>query len=349
MASPTDTAQLRTRQVVEGTALGLLAAVAYTTANLGLRNVAEGGDLDWALFVSANKALPVTLIAWSLVAWRSFRGLPALPPRRLWVPLLLTGCVMQFGGNVMFQVALSRGGLALTVPMTFSMIIVSGALLGRAVLGEAITVRMLLAMTTMVLAVAVLSRGAETASDALVTNADWKSTVLAVVTACIAGTSYGSGGVMIRRCVTSHLSYSATIVLISSVGLFVIGPLSVMRLGLPAVTSLSGQIWLSMLGAGLANAVAFFAVNAAFKRLSVVRVNLLNASQAAMAATAGVVLFGEPNTWWLRLGTLLTIVGLVLTARRERKSSAPDLSPEADAPVKSKPAPVLTGVQKNVD
>lgn len=343
-ASGDDELRLRTRQAIDGAALGILAAVAYTAANLGLRHVARGGDLDWALFVSANKAVPVTLIAWGLVAWRSARGLPGLPPRHLWIPLVLTGVVMQFGGNLMFQFALSRGGLALTVPLTFSTILISGAVLGRIVLGEAITPRILLAMGTMMAAVAVLSQGADTASRTLVVDADWRSTVLAVITACLSGIGYGSGGVMIRRCVTSNLSYSATIVFISSVGLFVMGPLAVARLGLPAIGAVSLNTWLSMLAAGMFNAIAFFAVNAAFKRLSVVRVNLVNASQAAMAAIAGVVLFGEPNTWWLRAGTLLTVTGLVLSARRERVQPTPATT-VAGQPAAASPTPALTGVQ----
>jgi len=326
---------------VVGTVLGILSAVAYTTANLGLRSVAQGGDLDWAIFVSANKAAPVALIAWGLVIYRTARGLPGLPPRELLLPLLATGMVMQFGGNVMFQFALSRGGLALTVPLTFSTIIISGAVLSRMVLAEPITPRMLMAMATMMLAVALLSQGAGTASQALVVDADWQSTVLAVVTGVLSGIGYGSCGVMIRRCMTRDLSYSATIVLISSVGLFGLGPYALMRLGWPAVSQISSEVWLRMLGAGLANAVAFFSINAAYKRLSVVRVNLLNASQAAMAAIAGVVLFAEPNTWWLRAGTAMTILGLILSARRDRVKSIPMTSGEEVTMSASTPVPAL--------
>lgn len=313
------------RPEVVGTALGLLSAIAYTTANLGLRSVARGGDMDWAIFVSANKAMPVSLIAWGLVIWRTWRGLPGLPPRRLIIPLLLTGLVMQFGGNVMFQFALSRGGLALTVPLTFSTIIISGAALGRIVLSEPITTRMVLAMATMMVAVGVLSQGADAASGAMIVTPSWQNTMLAVVTACLAGCGYGCCGVMVRRCVTGNLSYSATIVLISSVGLFVLGPLAVARLGVSTIIALPAETWQRMLGAGLANAVAFFAINAAYKRLSVVRVNMLNASQAAMAALAGVLIFAEPNTWWLQLGTALTIAGLFLSTRRERTVSTSEI------------------------
>ena len=50
-------------------------------------------------------------------------------------------------------------------------------------------------------------------------------------------------------------------------------------------------------------------------RLSVVRVNLINASQAAMCAAGGVLFFDEALTVWLVLGTLLTMGGLMLMER----------------------------------
>ncbi len=68
--------------VVLGVVYGLVAAVTYTLANLALRKVATTGDLDWAVWVSANKALPVTIVAWLIVVWRLWQGLPALPPHR---------------------------------------------------------------------------------------------------------------------------------------------------------------------------------------------------------------------------------------------------------------------------
>ena len=315
------------RPDVVGTCLGVLSALAYTAANLGLRKVA-GGDLDWAIFVVANKTSPVAAIAWGLILWRVLRGQPGLPPRELIVPLIVTGLVMQFGGNMMFQFALSRGGLALTVPLTFSTIILSGAVLGRLLLKEPITPRLLLAMATMIGAVVVLSQGAQAASGAVVEDADWGTTALAVVAACLSGCGYGSCGVMIRRCVTQDLSYTSTIVLISSIGPLVMGPLAVAKLGMARISTVPAETWLWMLAAGIANAVAFYAVNGAYKYLSVLRVNLINCSQAAMAAALGVVLFAEPNTWALQFGTALTVLGLILSTRRKRVSEELPSSPE---------------------
>ena len=72
-----------------------------------------------------------------------------------------------------------------------------------------------------------------------------------------------------------------------------------------------------MLGAGVFNAIAFLAVTKAFQLISVVYVNSLNASQAAMAAIAGVILFSEPMSLPLAVGVALTIAGLMLIRQRE--------------------------------
>ena len=72
-----------------------------------------------------------------------------------------------------------------------------------------------------------------------------------------------------------------------------------------------------MLVAGIMNAIAFFAIGASMQHLTVTRVNLLNASQTAMAAFAGVLCFGEELTVWLLSGTALTIGGLFLMEKKK--------------------------------
>ena len=117
-----------------GTLFGVISALAYTGTNLTLRRMANTQSLDWAIWVSCWKGVPAAVVAWVLVAYRARRGLPALPPMALVLPLMATGLFMQFIGNVSFQWALSLGGLALTVPLTFATLIGSGAVLGRVVL-----------------------------------------------------------------------------------------------------------------------------------------------------------------------------------------------------------------------
>ena len=77
--------------------------MAYTGTNLTLRRVAHTQNLDWAIWVSCWKGVPAALIAWLLIAHRTWRGLPALPPRKLVLPLIATGLFMQFVGTSAFN------------------------------------------------------------------------------------------------------------------------------------------------------------------------------------------------------------------------------------------------------
>lgn len=291
---------------------GVVSALTYTGANIALRAVADRGGFDWAVWVSCVKAVPAALAAWLLVAWRAGRGLPALPPRRLVVPLVVTGLVMQFVGNVSFQWSLSLGGLALTVPLSFASLILTGAVLGRIVLGEPIGARSSAAMAVLMLAIAVLSVGAEGATEALTRDATFWTIAVAVLSATAAGVAYGACGVVIRRTVTARVSLSAALVLLSTAGVVGLGALSLIRSGPAQLLATPADDFAIMIAAGTLNAVAFFAVSAALRHIPVTEVNLLNASQTAMCAIAGVLWFAEPPTVWLYAGVLLTMAGLVL-------------------------------------
>jgi drug/metabolite transporter (DMT)-like permease len=70
-----------------------------------------------------------------------------------------------------------------------------------------------------------------------------------------------------------------------------------------------------MLLAGLCNTLAFLALTTSLSLTSVVYVNALNATQAALAALAGVVIFQEALSPWLVQGVVLTILGLVILTR----------------------------------
>ncbi len=304
-----------------GTIFGLTAAFAYTAANIALREAATDNNVDWAIWISALKSIPATLVAWGLVIYRGSQGLPSLPPRRLFLPLILTGLVMQFGGNVMLQWSFSMGGLALSVPLCFATLLATGALLGRIFLNEAITPRMFVSMIVLTAAIVVLSLGAHQAEESVYEHMEHHTNSMATVAltifvACFSGCAYGVGGAVIRGSVREKLSISATLVLISTTGFVALTGTALYRLGLSVIWETTAWQYLVMLIAGLMNAVAFFSIGAAMKYLTVTRVNLLNASQTAMAAFAGVLCFGEELTVWLLTGTALTIGGLFLMEKK---------------------------------
>jgi drug/metabolite transporter (DMT)-like permease len=70
-----------------------------------------------------------------------------------------------------------------------------------------------------------------------------------------------------------------------------------------------------MLAAGVCNTVAFLALTKSLQLTSVVYVNALNATQAALATLAGVLVFREALSPGLTLGVGLTIAGLIVLTR----------------------------------
>jgi drug/metabolite transporter (DMT)-like permease len=75
--------------------------------------------------------------------------------------------------------------------------------------------------------------------------------------------------------------------------------------------------WAWMLAAGLLNLIAFMAITGGLALTSVVRANVLNASQVAMGALAGVWFFNESFNAWLGLGIVSTIVGVTMIGEPE--------------------------------
>ena len=310
-----------------GVVLGCVSAVSYTLTNMALRDAADRHDFGWVMWVTGVKAFPVTVAAWTIIAWRARQGLPALPPRKFVLPLIATGIVMQFVGNVLFQLSLSYGGLALTVALTFSTLIISGAVLGRVWLGEGISMRTFAAMVLMIAAVCVLGRGADDASQAVLRERSFAAVVLAVLTGCGSGLGFGLSGVVIRRVLNDRTSLSGALVFLCTTGVVLPGALGVAVLGPRAIAAIPAAMQWTLFAGGVANAVAFYAVAGALRCLSVVRVNLINSLQVALAGCAGVLFFSEPVTVWLLGGAGLTIGGLVLLGLRQQATAVENAGP----------------------
>ncbi|MCA9059815.1 MAG: DMT family transporter [Planctomycetaceae bacterium] len=332
--------------------LGLASAVGYSGANIALRGLSgRHDDLTWSIWVSAMKAVPTLLMALVLLfAHRSAQRSP-LVPRRVFLPLMAAALVMQFGGNLGFQVAIGMIGLAITVPLVFALIIVSGAVLGRLFLEDAVSLRTAASIVIMTISIALLSHAASqnaeqpeatsgkatetrTGEDApavatanstdSVTVEDDSSIVwtpqlavwLGVLVAVVSGTAYGINGAVIRGVVRNTISIEAMLLVYSTTGVVCLGGIGAFRMGVSRLTAIQADEWMMMAVAGVLNALAFYCITHALKLMNITRVNVINASQNAMCAIAAVVLFHEPQTLSLSLGIGLSIVGLIVLGRR---------------------------------
>ena len=301
--------------LVAGAEFGIAAAVLYTASNIALR---QSVSID-PFLVSAVKAAPTVIVLGPVLLWmwcsnRTIATSTKMVPR-------FTACALfaQFVGNAALQVALGVIGLAASIPITLGVMIIGGAYLGRAMLGEPVRVRTIVAMVTLVAAVVVLSLPGATerppSSDSALPI--WAGVMCAIAS----GFAYALFGVMMRQALTGGLSPQATMFISGIVGTVSLGTVALLRIDIAELTALPQEQWAVMALAGIFNFTAFVALSMALKSLSVVAVNLINASQVAMAATAGVILFAEPITWPLLIGIVLTFVGLMVLASRRRPAT----------------------------
>lgn len=335
--------------VVVGTLWGFASAVGYTAANACLR-AASHCDPIW---VSTVKAFPTAALVAPLVLYRLARGHEQLPPWPKLRILIGTAVVCQLLGNVVFQWSLGIIGMALTVPLTLGMMIVGAAVMGRLFLYEPVTPAMALSMSLLVGSVFVLSWGARESTQAadaplppgkvlpardateagraggerseaagldhsVASPSSVAMGMAGVAAACVAGLAYSLLGVVIRSVVTGSMSVAMSMVTVTATGVVALGSASLISPGLPVILETVPADLLVMLMAGLFNLVAFLSLTKSLQLIPVARVNALNASQAAMGALAGIVIFAEPSSWPLWLGLGMTVLGLLLMRRPGR-------------------------------
>jgi drug/metabolite transporter, DME family len=323
----------RRRKAVAGVLFAASSAIAYTLTNILLRGVADRSDLGWSAWLTFLKAAPSAIAAWALIFWGWRNGKRALAGWRSVGYLILSGLLMQVGGNLLFQYALSLGGLALTVSLCFAGLIIAGAAGGRLMLKEAVPLRTLVAMALLIAAVFVLQGGAEAATSVMHRDASRWAAAQAVFWACLSGACFGLGGVAIRHSMTGAGTLAGTVAPIATVGLVVPPMIAAGLLGLDGLAAIEPRVHAATLLAGTFNAIGFFAVSAAMARIPLTRVNLINSSQAALCAIAGVTWFGEPMNRWVVAGTVLTMVSFVILGTGRPSVEEPALVIDAEQPI----------------
>ena len=279
--------------VRRGLVLGLCSAVAYSAANMSLRGLSGRDEsLPWAVWVTAMKAFPTVVLASFLLMLRFRRREKFYPTRKPIPPLIIAALVMQYGGNLGFQIALVHVGLAIAVPLVFALIICAGAILGRIFLGDSVSRRTIVAMIIMLVSVVALSYAAtlnsaeETNSSAVV----WFGVLMAVVS----GLSYGINGAVIRGVARDLLPVESMLIIYSTTGAVSLSLIGYGLLGSERNSLITTEEWLMMLSAGTFNAIAFYCITNALKLVNISQVNVINASQNAMCAIAAVLIFAEP-------------------------------------------------------
>ncbi len=296
-----------------GVACGVAAAVLYTFSNIALR---ECVDLD-PFLVSAAKAVPTVILLAPVLIWMRYSQLSLLTNRRALAKFAAVALLGQFVGNAAFQIALGIIGLAKSVPITLGVLLIGGGLLGRLMLGEPLRQKTIAAIVTLIVAVVVLSI-AQDEGQSPVHGPLW----IGAACAAASGGAYAFFGTVMRHTLNNGVSAPVAMFTSGIIGTISLSIFTLTRLSVDQIALVNSGDWFMMAIGGFFNFTAFVALSLSLKSLPVVAVNLINASQVAMAGLAGVVIFAEPVTASLIMGLALTLVGLAILAYRPRSRAS---------------------------
>ncbi|MDA7979090.1 MAG: DMT family transporter [Pirellulales bacterium] len=316
-----------------GLLFGIIATAGYTLAGIILRDLADDTDPYW---VSCIKAVPTLVVAMWLIHQRKKRGQAIKVPLRLIPALLAIGVIVQIGGNAGSQWAFEIIGLAITIPMMFGTLIVGSAVIGVLMFQERLTTRRLVAVVMLIAAVSILSLaagGEATSSENVAANAQGareastsattvpavlKLTAMGVLVACLSGIAYAISHAAIRQITSPEIPLSVPLAVFSIAGIVALGAISGWRIGWDGIVNTTANQWWRLWAAGVVNAVAYFALGRTIQLLPLVQVNIITASQVALNAVAGIVIFSEPISAALIIGVSLTMMGLLIQGRWKR-------------------------------
>ncbi len=296
-----------------GAACGLAAAVGYAAANVALKASTQTD----AILVAAFKSVPTILACAPLLVWMRLKGQPLATSWRPFPFLVVAVSLGQLFGNLMFQVSLGIIGLALAVPLNLGAMIIGGAVCGKWILGEPVGRRTTLAIIVLIAAATTLSLGSNDVS--LATGTSPQMVAFGIAATLLSGAVYSLFGTAMRKSLREGLTVPLAMMISGIAGLAWLTPIAIARMGTAEILATSPSQWLMMSLAGTFNMAAFFLLSFSLRSIPVVAVNLLNATQAALAAIAGVWWFKEPLTKTLVVGSLLTITGLAIMGIPTRK------------------------------
>ena len=269
------------------------------------------------MLVVGVKELVTVLVVGPYLLSRVVRGERVLPPRRTLLILMAAAVAVQLGGNLPVQWALGVVGLAVTMPAIFGTMLAAAAVFSFVFLGERVSRRSIAAILLLIGSVSLLNMGADEAYRSL----SRPLVLLGVGAGCLAGVMFAALSTTIRFSATARVPVSTIVFVTTLMGVLSLGSLSIWRLGPGGLMDTRPDQWIWMLAAGACNLVAFLAITKGLQLTTVVHANVLNASQVAMGAIAGVRLFNESWNVWLLAGVLLTIVGVILVGQSSPDSS----------------------------
>jgi drug/metabolite transporter, DME family len=293
-----------------GTILCALSALFYSLASICLRHMSDL-SYDKAFQIAIKETVTVLFVAPWLIQRIARRKSLGTTWKLLGI-MLFASVLTQLVGNMGQIHSLSTVGLTRTIPTIFAVMLIAGAVFGRMFLHERISLRSIVAIGILIASILLLQ---QTAKAETVTVSNLYSQGLGAAALC--GFTYAILAVSIRYVSKAGMHPGIVMIVTTGVGTICLGGLGGYRTGFEQLTQISSQHWSVMLASGVFNCLAFFCLTIGLSLIRLTRANILNASQVAITATAGVLLFHEPFGAFLAGGILLTVLGIAMVGRSE--------------------------------
>lgn len=323
VSTPTEppAATLGIHPALVGTACCISSAVAYTAANICLRQLA-GYQADPAWVICVKEMVTVLVVGPYLLLAAGQRRLK-LPPAKVIAVLAAVGVGVQVLGNFNVQRAFGIVGLAVSMPAVFGTMLVASAVIGFFWLGERVNVRSVRAIAMLVLAIALLGVGTATTSapsgEAGEAGPGLAQSLFGVAAACLGGVMFATLGAGVRYAHGQAVPIALIVFVITGMGVVCLGAVSLNRIGLESMAATPPDRLAWMVASGVFNLIGFLLISKGLQLTALVHANVINASQVAFGAVAGILLFREASNLWLIAGIGLTVAGIIHIGRPEQQ------------------------------
>lgn len=328
--APPPAAPSRPSLATLGTACCIGSAICYTAANICLRQLA-GWEVHPAWVIAVKEMVTVAVVG-PFLLWLMLQGKWTFRDPVVLGVLVATGVGVQLAGNMSVQWAFGVVGLTVSTPTAMGVMLVASGVMGFVWLGERVSRRSALAISLLIVAISLLAVGswiAEQVKAASTDNATATANtdtvedttavaeppslgraLLGVAAAALAGAMFATLAAAVRFAGARKAPVSVIVFVITGTGVVACGLLSLNRIGVEGMVATPPERLGWMIASGVFNLLGFLLITKGLQLTTLVHANVINASQVALAAVAGMLLFKEPSNGWLVAGILLTVVGI---------------------------------------
>ncbi|MDR2345131.1 MAG: DMT family transporter [Planctomycetaceae bacterium] len=343
------------RESWAGTVFAFLSTFFYGLSNITVRFLTDYQlNSDWILFYKELLGLAI-LLPWCF--FRLFQGRFNRISRRLIIYIVIAAVICELIGAHFQVLGYAIVGLVITVPLIQSSTLIGVAIMGRYFLGDFLSRRRQIAIYILIVAVIMLSVGKEltiqggnyrgglvfilAAVGAVVagiaysiyvvmlrytvrkywndTSSVWQSFQFTKW----AGFDLPSNEINTAECnlynVRRYAPFPVTLMMciILGIGVLIFGTCIWVRTGIVGFYNVPNIAWYIIPIAGLSNVVGFFCQIQGLRMTSALQASLIAVSQMILLSVVGFLYFKEPINIVVTLGLILTVYGVVISAKPE--------------------------------